>query len=231
MEMRKLTAEELTLIQKSIIRKEISATELLAEIYDHYVTHLETIPESDFNTQLSLLDQKWTQDYCKQLQRDLQTSINKSIRSIQWKLAKSYFSWPRMAFTLSFLILISYLITSFAWQPQVILFILPLLFLISLGMIISVRSNRNNKEIKKLFNFRNSGIFINSFQSSNFISHITLPLHAFTAILLAPRIWSGQDFAPDYVLNGIGIAFGLYLILHSLTIFEAWKIKSKTSLI
>jgi len=229
--MRKLSEEELTLIQKSIIRKEISATELLAEIYDHYVSHLETILASEFHTQLSLLDLKWTQEYCKQLQRDLQTSINKSIRSLQWQLAKSYFSWPRMIFTLSLLVLISYLITSITWKLQVILFILPLLFLLTFGIVLSMRSYRNNKEIKKIFNFRNSGIFIMSFQNSNFLNHITLPLHAFTIVLLAPRIWAGQNFAPDYILNGIGIAFGLYLILHSVTILEAWKIKSKSALI
>lgn len=229
--MRQLTEEELTLIQKAIIRKEISATELLGEIYDHYVTHLESFPEADFNSQMNLLQEKWTQDYCQQLQRDLQDSINKSIRSLQWQLAKSYFSWPRMIFTVSFLFLISYLITSFAWQLQVVLFTIPLLFLITLGIILSMRSYRKNKAIKKIFNFRNSGIFIWSFQNSNFLNHITLPWHAFTLVLLAPRIWAGQNFAPDYILNGIGIAFGLYLILHSLTIFEAWKIKSKTALI
>ncbi|PZX48656.1 hypothetical protein [Algoriphagus chordae] len=229
--MRKLTEEELTLIQKSIIRKEISATELLGEIHDHYVTHLETLPVSDFHAELSLLDQKWTQDYCKQLQRDLQNSINKSIRSLQWQLAKSYFSWPRMIFTSILVVLIATLINLLAWDFQLIVLLIPLVFLIALGIIISVRTHRKNKAIKKLFNFKNSGIFILSFQSSNFISHVIWPVHSLNLFILAPRIWGMHDVVAVYIINMICILFGAYLILHSLTIFEAWKIKSKTSLI
>lgn len=229
--MRKLTEEELTLIQKSIIRKEISATELLGEIYDHYVTHLENFPESDFNTQMKLLDEKWTQDYCKKLQRDLQNSINKSIRSLQWRLLKTYFSWPRIVLTSILIILTSLLINLLSWNLQVIVLIIPLLFLIVLGAIISVRAHRKNKTIKTLFNFRNSGIFILSFQSSNFIGHVIWPVHALNLFILAPKNLGMHDVSAVYIFNSISILFGAYLILHSLTIFEAWKIKSKTALI
>jgi hypothetical protein len=231
MERRILSRVELAVVQKSIIRKEISATELLAEIYDHYVTHLETLRASDFHAQLAILDEKWNQDYCKQLQRDLQNSINKSIRTVQWRLAKSYFTWPKMAFTLAFLILISYCIVTSAWQLQVILFILPLLFLISLGVTLHVRSCRKNKEIKKLFNFRNSGIFILSFQSSNFLNYIQFPFHSFLLLLLTSRVWELQSVLPEYVFHAICIVVGFYLVLHSVAILEAWKIKSKTALL
>jgi hypothetical protein len=76
--MRKLSEEELKLVQLAIIAKEISVMEILAEMYDHFISHLERFPEEDFNSELSILESKWTYDYCQKIQKEFNKNINTS---------------------------------------------------------------------------------------------------------------------------------------------------------
>ena len=150
---------------------------------------------------------------------------------LQWQLAISYFSWPNIVFTVTFIGLLSILTNLLSQNLQIILLILPILFLIKLETIISVRSYRKNKKIKELFNFSNSGIVIMSFQSSIFKSHVALPFHGFILFILASSLWGMNDLAANYIFTFLSILFGASLIVHSLTICKAWKIKSKTAMI
>ena len=75
--MRKLSEQELKLVQKAIIAKEISVIEVLAEAYDHYISHLEGFAEEEFKSELAKLESKWTYPYCQSLQNDFSKSINK----------------------------------------------------------------------------------------------------------------------------------------------------------
>jgi hypothetical protein len=100
--MRTLSEEELKSVQKTIAQRDITSAELLMEVYDHFISHLEEFPEEDFEEQLNTLSEKWSFGYCKKLQHDLFKNINKSVRKTQWSLLKSYFSWPKMVFTLIF---------------------------------------------------------------------------------------------------------------------------------
>ena len=54
--MRTLTEQELKLVQTTIIAKELTVMEVIAEIYDHYISHLEGIPEEEFRSELAKLE-------------------------------------------------------------------------------------------------------------------------------------------------------------------------------
>ena len=89
--MRQLNQLELKEIQRSIFHKEISSAEVLAEIYDHYVSHLQEFPESEFGSQLLELEQKFTQAYCHSIQAKFNKSVREDISKTQWWVLKSYF--------------------------------------------------------------------------------------------------------------------------------------------
>lgn len=228
--MRHLLEVELKLVQKAIIHRDITSAELLIEIYDHYITHLEGYSEQEFESELFALNEKWTYGYCKKLQYDLSKNINKSVKKTQWDLIKSYFSWPKMVFTLLLIggitILVNLLITKL---QLIILFGLPIVYLAVFMVLILFRTHKKISSIKKIF--KNSGLKINSVFSSYFITYLSLPLHLYNIFLNVPRVFGMDKLIPEHLLNYLSITFCFILYLHSITAFEAWKIKSKTALI
>jgi hypothetical protein len=228
--MRQLSEEELKLVQKAIAFREITSAELLMEIYDHYVSHLERFTIEDFEVQLNALNEKWTYGYCKMLQQDLTKNINKSVRKTQWDLIKNYFSWPKMVFTLFLIGGITVLVNLLTNKLQLqILFGLPLVYITAFMCFILVRTHKKISPIKKIF--EGSELKINSVFSSYFITFLALPLHFYNMFLNFPRIFGIDKLIPEYLLNYLSITFCFIIYLHSITAFEAWKIKSKTALI
>ncbi|TDK43491.1 hypothetical protein [Algoriphagus formosus] len=230
--MRKLTDIELQAIQDSIRKKEIHAAELLAEIYDHYISHLENYSKKEFESELENLDQKWSYAYCHKIQHELNKNINKTIRKTQWSLIKSYFSWPKMAFTLLLVAILALIVNTLSWHLQVlILFILPLVYIVTFSIILMVRTRKKTKGIRALFGFSKSGIWVRSVFSSQFLNYVALPLHFYNLFLNLPRVLGWDKYVPDYLVNYLSIAFCFMLVIHSLSSYEAWKIKSKTAFV
>lgn len=228
--MRQLSEEELKSIQKAIAHREITAAELLMEVYDHYISHLEGFPEEDFGEQLNALKEKWTYGYCKKLQHDLSKNINKSVRKTQWGLIKSYFSWPKMVFTLFLIGGITLLVNLMTHKMQLmVLFGLPIVYLTAFLVFVLVRTHKKIRPIKKTF--QGSGLIINSIFSSQFIVFLSLPLHLYNFFLNVPRIFGIDKLIPEYLWNYLSITFCFILYLHCLSSYEAWKIKSKTAMI
>ena len=97
--MRKLSEQELDQVKRTIATKELTSAEILIEIYDHYVSHLESFEEAEFEEQLFELEQKFTPKYCKNLQLDFYENAGKEVNRLQWSILKSYFTWPRAMWT------------------------------------------------------------------------------------------------------------------------------------
>lgn len=228
--MRALSNKELVQIEKSIQKKGLQTAELLAEIYDHYISHLENFPEGNFIEQLEALDQKWTYSYCHKLQHDLAKNINKSIRTLQWAVIKSYFTWPRMVFTLTLIGILTILVDMLAWKTQVLVFFgIPLVYIAVFMVFILVRTRMKTKQIRKLFN--TPYLKVSSSYSSHFLIHLAIPFNFFNVFINLPRIFGLHQIIPDYLINFLSVTFCFIIVLHSLTISEAWKIKSKTAFI
>jgi hypothetical protein len=226
--MRKLSEQELKLVQKAIIAKEISVIEILAEVYDHYITHLEGFSEEEFKSELAKLESIWIYPYCRDLQGEFSKNVNKSIRNLQWELIKSYFTWPRLMVTL-ILFLIAYL--GSILLPSKIFFlgvITPILvFLLVFGILMSYRSKGKFKELKQIFNYRTTGSLLISGESSYMFLHTMLPIQLLNTFILAPKILGWIDDFSNPWMTLIILLFSFFLFLHTLTIHEAWKIKSK----
>lgn len=228
--MRKLTESEIELIQTSIRQKGLTAAELIAEIYDHYISHLENYPESEFETQLESLDEKWTYAYCHKLQSDLSKTFRKLIYKTQWKLIKSYFSWPRLLSTLVLLVLLSLIITTLESKTQTaILLFFPVLFLGGFFFFVFYRSRKKLKSIKTIFDQPTLDVHSVFFQTFGFF--LSFPLHLPNLLFNLPRFIGFQDLISPMILNCLSIGFCFTMIIYSLSCFEAWKVKSKTAFI
>ena len=138
--MRQLNQLELKEIQRSIFHKEISSAEVLAEIYAHYVSHLQEFPESEFGTQLLELEQKFTQAYCHSIQAKFNKSVREDISKTQWQVLRKYFCTSRWIYAVGILAVIFYVATQTKSQQEIgILLLSPLiLLLLSFGIIIIV---------------------------------------------------------------------------------------------
>ena len=229
--MRTLTEQELKLVQTTIIAKELTVMEVIAEIYDHYISHLEGIPEEEFRSELAKLESIWTYPYCRTLQKKFSDSVNDSIRSLQWKLIKSYFTWPRFVVTLVFL-WIAYL-GFILLSSQIFFFgvIIPILvFLVVFGIFMTYRTSGKFKSLKQIFNFRTTGSFLISAESSYLFSHSIFPIQLLNLFILAPKNLGIIDNFSNPWMTLVILLFSFFLFLHTLTKHEAWKIKSKTAL-
>ncbi len=228
--MRELSERELKYVQQAIARREITSAELLMEVYDHFISHLEGFSEEDFEVQLNALNEKWTYSYCKKLQHDLSKNINKAVRKTQWTLLKSYFSWPKMVFTLILIGGITILVNLLTIKMQLlILFGLPIVYLTVLLFWILFRTYKKISPIKEVF--KETDLKISSIFSNQFVAFISLPLHFYNFFLNVPRIFGMDKLIPEYILNYLSITFCFVIYLHCISSYEAWKIKSKTALI
>lgn len=230
--MRKLSEEELKLVQDAIKAKEISVIEILAEVYDHYISHLEGLPESEFKSELAKLESTWTDDNCKRIVKEFNSNTISSIRSLQWRIIKIYFSWPKFMIT-ALLFLAAYLFTTFLPTKYLLLgVILPILgFLLGFAFLMTYRSRRKFKGLRSIFNFRTTGTYIASGETSYLFSHSIFPINLLNCFILAPKnLGFIDDFSSPW-MTLIILLFSFFLFLHTLTIHEAWKIKSKTALI
>jgi hypothetical protein len=230
--MRILSSEELVLVQKAIIRKEIAILELLAEVYDHYISHLEQYSELEFSEELKNLEEKWSYVYCDKLQQEFRKGVNKSIRSLRWKLIKSYFSLPKIVVTILLVLGLVALVNSIGPKNYLWTVIFPILILLlGLDLLIIFKARKKFKSLRSIFNFKSMGIWVVSAEASSLGLIVSLPLHFVGAFIQLPRIFEATDFFNNPLYLMLVTISSFFLILYSLTSYEAWKIKSKTALI
>ena len=227
--MRQLNQLELKEIQRSIFHKEISSAEVLAEIYDHYVSHLQEFPESEFGTQLLELEQKFTQAYCHSIQAKFNKSVREDISKTQWQVLRKYFCTSRWIYAAGILAVLYYIANQTQSEKEVgILILSPLILLTMIWFAFNWRVAQKIRPIKRTF--KGMAIPINSSAATPFSERIYLPVLLAQVLIYFPRLFDfGIDVNP--VLPGIAAVITAVLTLYMLSLLEAWKIKSKTSLI
>ena len=227
--MRQLNQLELKEIQRSIFHKEISSAEVLAEIYDHYVSHLQEFPESEFGSQLLDLEQKFTQSYCHSIQAKFNKSVREDISKTQWWVLKSYFCTSRWIYAVGILAVIFYVATQTKSQQEIGLLLLsPLILLTLMYIIFNWRVAKKIRPIKSTF--KEMGIPITSSVSIPISERLYLPVLLAQVLIYFPRLFDfGIDFNP--ILPGIAAVITAVMTLYMLSLLEVWKIKSKTALL
>lgn len=228
--MRELSEIELQEIRNSILRKEISSAEILMEIYDHYISHLQEFSESEFSEQLFELDQKFSYGYCHALQTKFKKEAKKDIHQTQWKVIRSYFCTSRWLFFAGILVIIFTIATQTRSERETQLLILsPLILLTIASFIFNWKNYVKLMPIKKAF--KGSTIPIQSSLALPISERMYLPvlliytLNFFLSRLFELNIPYNQIQAPLATLLTAG------LILYFLSLMEVWKIKSKTALV
>jgi hypothetical protein len=146
---RKLSQAELSRIQKAIAVKDLTSAEILMEIYDHYVSLLESKATEEFDEELFELEQKFTYGYCHALQGKLFKSAKKEIFGLQWSLFKSYFSWPRIVLTAAFLILSLFIWSYLGEKTRMITLFIPFALSSMLTLGIVINSFRKVRKVRK----------------------------------------------------------------------------------
>lgn len=230
--MRKLSEEELNVVQLAIIAKDLTVMEVIAEIYDHYITHLEGFSEEEFKSELAKLESIWIYPYCRDLQGDFSKNVNKSIRSLQWKIIKSYFTWPKILSTATFIGILFILSQVLSAKVFVYTSFIPFLIITQVFHIyLLILSRKKYSKLRSVFNFRSTGRMLSSAETNGLSVAIGTPLSLLNLLLLSPRI---LDFELGITTNSfllILVLFSFLISIISFSAYEAWKIKSKTALI
>lgn len=227
--MRQLTEIELQEIRRAIMRKEISSAEILMEVYDHYISHLQEFPKEEFNTQLFELEQKFTYAYCHALQFRFNKEAKEDIHKTQWLVIRKYFCTSRWLYLAGILVLVYYISSQARnGQEYTLLLLSPIILLFVSNIVFRVQNTRKLHPIKKAF--KGMGIPISSSLALPISVRLSLPvLMAKVFIFLPKLIFTNIDLTP-YLSAGAGMVT-IVLILYTLSLLEVWKIKSKTAMI
>ncbi len=226
--MRQLTDIELQEVRNTILHKEISSAEILIEVYDHYVSHLQEFPIEEFNDQLFELEEKFTYAYCHALQAKFNKEIRKELSSIHWQVFKRYFCLSKILYVLIFTFLAFQMSRFVTDEKELGLIVLsPLLILAGAHIFFLMKSHFRIKAIKKDFNTAEP---LQSSLFYPFSEKLYLPV-----VMAYVIIWSVEwVFNSNAIANlAPSIAAFIFIILsiYVLTLLEVWQIKTKTALI
>lgn len=229
MERRVLSASELTEVQKSIMRKEISSAEILMEIYDHYISHLQEFSEEQFSRELFELDQKFTYGYCHALQSKFNKEAKADIAKTQWMVIQKYFCASRWLFLAGILVLVFYVSTQARTKEELgILLLSPLILLVFANFAFDYQNFKKLRPIKKTF--KGIGIPIYSSLARPISERMYLPVLLAQVLVYLPKIvFPNLELAP--FLSALAGMITVLLTLYAISLLEVWKIKSKTALV
>jgi hypothetical protein len=155
MERRSLINPELTAVQEKIATKELAVLEVLAEVYDHFVSHLELQKEEDFWSELSMRSKKWNNAHCQSIQEKFLKTTHQSGNRRQLQVFNKFLTYPPYIFILIGLVLLLVLASSLGTKTFIQGIIIPML----LGMVLvdlarSYQVRRQFKILKELFSFQ-----------------------------------------------------------------------------
>ena len=226
--MRQLTDAELDQVKKTIAAKDLSSAEILLEIYDHYLSHLESFGQAEFDAQMEELQEKFTYSYCHSLQIKFAKASKKEIFRLQWSIFKSYFSWPRFIGTALFLALMIFLWETIDPKTKVLTLVIPLVFSMLLTGWIFYKSYKKVRAIKNTLKSHNT---VKSSYLDAILGQFSLLTSSLNLFVLFPKIFGTPNFFDSTYFLAIGFFLLFGYLGYTLTLFEAWKIKSKTALI
>jgi hypothetical protein len=226
--MRNLTDIEYQAIKSAIVRKEISSAEILMEVYDHYVSHLQEFGEADFEDQLVALEEKFTYGYCHALQAKFNKEVRKEIGSLQWKVIRKNFCLSRVLYLMGFMMVAFYLGSNLkSGKEAAILMVSPLLMLLFFHIYFLVKSTSRTKKVKANFG-----------QESPLQSSLLYPLSermylpvlmSYSIVWFSDMMFDGQLFS--YIAPQLSAIFSILLFIYGISLFEVWRIKSKTAMV
>ncbi|GAB2615796.1 hypothetical protein [Belliella aquatica] len=227
--MRQLTEIELQEIRRSTMRKEIFSAEILMEIYDHYISHLQEFSESQFHEQLFELDQKFTYGYCHALQAKFNKEAKEDIYQTQWMVIRKYFCTSRWLYLAGIMALAFYVATQARTEEELrVLLLSPMILLLIANIGFGYQNFKKLRPVKKAF--KDNGIPIRSSLALPISERMYFPILMVQFFVYIPKlIFTNLDISP-YLAAGAGI-FTVLLTLYVISMIEVWKIKSKTALV
>jgi hypothetical protein len=227
--MRKLSERELDQVKGAIAAKELTSAEILVEIYDHYVSHLESFGEAEFEGELFELEQKFTPKYCKNLQLDFYENAEKEISRLQWSIFKSYFTWPRAMWTVLVLSIFVFFWMSGGNTTKILLLSIPFIAGLSINGWLWYKSHKKVSEIRKLIKSHTTlqSTYLPDSVNQFVMMFLTLNMLIFTIPTFVGLL---DSMGSLLFIIAILLVFAGF-ISHMLTFYEACKIKSKIALI
>jgi hypothetical protein len=226
---RKLNQVELNQIQKAIVVKELTSAEILMEVYDHYISHLQEFSKEQFSSELFELEDKFSYGYCHALQSKFNKKTKADIAKTQWMIIQKYFCGSRWLFLAGILVLVFYVSTQARSEQEMgILLLSPLILLVFVSIAFGYQNFKKLRPIKKTF--KGIGIPISSSLARPISERMYLPVMIAQILIFLPKIvFPNLEFAP--FSPAIAGMITVLLILYTLSLLEVWKIKSKTGLI
>ena len=225
--MRQLSERELDQVKRAIVAKELTSAEILVEIYDHYVSHLESFEEAEFEDELFELEQKFNYSYCHALQAKFLKASKKEIFNLQWSIFKTYFTWPRIVATAVFIAFLIFVWNTIDSQTQIKAIVLVTFICILSSIGFYINSFRKVRGIKKLIK---SNKTIESSYASTIMIQGMLMQSIFHILFFVPDLGFANIIESEY-FGPISLCIFFTYIGLTLTLIRAWKIKSKTALI
>ncbi|SFT95531.1 hypothetical protein SAMN04489724_2946 [Algoriphagus locisalis] len=226
--MRKLTQQELDQVKKAIAAKDLTSAEILVEIYDHYVSHLESKSIGEFEYELFELEQKFTSRFCKEMQLDFQENAEKEISSLQWSIWKSYFTWPKVLATASFFTIFLLIWMYGVNLSRTLALCLPLVFGTCLNGWLWYKSYKRVSKIRKLLK---SHTTLESSYLPNSVNQFVILFVTSNLIFQVSRGSELFNSSQSLIFSISVLAIFAAIVNYMYSFYEACKLKSKTALI
>lgn len=226
---RDLTDIEQLAIRQAIMAKGLSSAEILLEVYDHYVSHLQECKAEDFDAELAALEEKFTYGYCHALQANLRKSLNTEISRNQWKVVRSYFCFSRLIYSLGLLFILVAVSMNLKSDEQYLMMVyVPLGLLGVFSIFVLLKWRRIYKMAKDIFVEQKDSI--KSVTTEILALRIILPVSSLNAIIMIPKTFLATHDLSFAFLPQISLVLTMALLLYGISLFEVWKIKSKSLL-
>jgi hypothetical protein len=229
MDRRILSSAELARIQKAIAAKYLTSAEILIEVYDHYVSHLESFEELDFEAQLFEMEQKFRYSYYNSLQENFEKSAKRELLKIQWTISKSYFSWPKIIITALVVFILILLFQNLEGKTKGFAVVVPFGLIVLLMAFIGIKSFLKVRRIKNTIGTTSK---VQSSFLTTILRQYSLTLGFFNLFVTIPRLLFDRVVwlnSPYFTIASFLLC--LFYIGYLFSLIEAWKIKSKTALI
>jgi hypothetical protein len=227
--MRKLSEQELDQVKRSIAFKDLTSAEILIEVYDHYISHLESFDELDFEPQLFELEQKFRYSYYNSLQENFEKSTKRELLKIQWTISKSYFSWPKIISTALVVFILILLFQNLEGKTKGFPVLVPIGLTVSLMVFIGIKSFLKVRRIKNTIGTTSK---VQSSFLTTILKQYSLALAFFNLFVTIPRLLFDRVVwldSPYFTIASFLLC--LFYIGYLFSLIEAWKIKSKTALL
>jgi hypothetical protein len=225
--MRQLSEIELKQVRHAISAKGLNAAEILLEVYDHYVSHLQEFEAADFESELNALEERFTYGYCHALQANLHKSLNTEISRTQWDIVRSYFCFSRLIYSLGLLFILMTVSMNLKSDEQYLIMVyVPLSLLVGFSLFVLLKWHKNLKIAKDIFIEQKDSI--KSVTTEIMMLRIILPVLSLNAIIMIPKTFLAAHDLSFALLPQISLVLTMALLLYGISLFEVWKIKSKS---